>query len=362
MSDKNNISPVPHPALLAIFQKRIDGDDALLGLARLRFKEAGLGTEFYAETPDKLDWLLRFKPTPETPAVAHLPREIDLFDDRSHRLILDFATRFKERILGLVIHDQIEIATRLDDYVAALEDLDRKLKNVERGPYLFVEYAVGLEPGLFLNLFESIRDLKRVSACVDIGHIGIWQVKAAYSRNHPEEDVCALTPHDQRLKDVMEDVESAVRSALPLVLRVIRALGKLKKPLHVHLHDGHPLWTFSPFGVSDHISFLNEIPIPFEYKGKRSLPLMFGRSGLTEILTKLLESFDPDCLSLTLEIHPDEGRLSLGDSSYLFDHWEDKTNAEKMNYWLSVLLQNHQYLLETLRSCEKTCVRSTFSC
>ena len=69
----------PKPPVLGLFQKRIDGDDALLALARLRFKEAGLGTEYYAETPAQLDALLQFKPTPETPAVAHLDRGLDLF-------------------------------------------------------------------------------------------------------------------------------------------------------------------------------------------------------------------------------------------------------------------------------------------
>lgn len=43
------------PRILALFQKRIEGDDALLQLAGLRFKEAGLGTEFYAETTAELD-------------------------------------------------------------------------------------------------------------------------------------------------------------------------------------------------------------------------------------------------------------------------------------------------------------------
>jgi hypothetical protein len=50
MLHKKNIGSVPYPPLLALFQKRIDGDDALLHLAGVRFKEAGLGTEFYADT------------------------------------------------------------------------------------------------------------------------------------------------------------------------------------------------------------------------------------------------------------------------------------------------------------------------
>jgi hypothetical protein len=40
------------------------------------------------------------------------------------------------------------------------------------------------------------------------------------------------------------------------------------------------------------------------------------------------------------------GSRSLGDASLLFDHWVDKTGAERTNYWLSVLQQNHQLLTE----------------
>ena len=35
-----------------------------------------------------------------------------------------------------------------------------------------------------------------------------------------------------------------------------------------------------------------------------------------------------------------EGRLPLADTAWLFRHWCDTTNAERMNYWLSVLSDN----------------------
>jgi hypothetical protein len=45
-----------------------------------------------------------------------------------------------------------------------------------------------------------------------------------------------------------------------------------------------------------------------------------------------------------LEIHPTEGRfLPLGNTSHLFNHWQIKSNAEQMNYWLFVLLENHSF-------------------
>ena len=351
LAQKNN--SVPYPRLMALFQKRVEGDDALLHLANLRFKEGGLGTEFYAETPEELEWLLRFRPTPEATAVVHLFRGINLFEEESVKLIMDFAESFKDQVFGLVIHDQIEIATRFEDYLSALRKMESRTKEVEGGPYLFIEYAVGLEPELFIKLFKAILDLKRVSACVDIGHIGLWQARTDYSRNHPGKDVCAITPHDPELPELIEDVKAAVRSALDAVLYVIQALGHLGKPLHFHLHDAHPLSTFSLFGISDHLSFLDEIPIPFEYKGKKSLHPMFGPSGLLRIITESLQLLGPNRVSFSLEIHPTEGRLPLGDAPYLFNHWKDKGNAERMNYWLSVLLQNHQLVSE---ACEKDLV------
>jgi len=330
------------PRLLALFQKRIEGDDALLHLANLRFREAGLGAEFYAENPAELNWLLGFRPTPESAAVAHLSRELNILEETHRNLVLDFASAFGSQVFGLVIHDQPEAATQKEDYLAALRDIGTRLERIRNSPLLYVEYAVGLEPGLFVEFLQALRDRGRVSGCVDIGHIGLRQARSAYSQRHPGTDICNLTLQDPELPLVIEDVQTAVGSALRVVLDVIRTLGRMGKPLHFHLHDGHPLSTASPFGVSDHLSFLEKIPIPFEYRGRCSLDLMFGPSGLAEIVTESLRLLGPERVSFSLEIHPGEGRLPLGDAAHLFDHWADKTNAERMNYWLSVLWHNCQ--------------------
>jgi len=342
MRNTKHISPVSRPRLLALFQKRVDGDDALLQLASLRFKQGGLGTEFYAETPEALKRLLPFKPTPETPAVIHLPRGINLLEEASRNLIMDFTARYKDQVFGLVIHDQVEIATHFDDYLAALRKVARRSKKIQGTPYIYIEYAVGLNLEVFIHLFNTIADLGRVSSCIDIGHVGLWQARAAYARNHQGKDVCAMMAKDPDLPERIDDVQMAVESAPDAVIRVIQALAQLEKPLHFHLHDGHPVSHLGPFGIADHLSFLEKVPIPFEYKGKRHLDPMFGPLGLSRILNAALERLGPDRVSFSLEIHPTEGRLPLKDASYLFDHWQDKTNAERMNYWLSVLLQNHE--------------------
>lgn len=338
----------PHPAILALFQKRIEGDDALLDLAGLRFKEAGLGAEYYANTPEELAALLGFLKSFKGPSVVHLSRDINVLEEGSRAIISDFAVRFRGQISGMVVHDQPELASSPDDYIAAVRELGRRLKAIEGGPMLFIEYAVFLDPGVFLGFFRRIKDIDRISACVDIGHIGIKQARDTYFLKHPGEDVCAVHPDDPRLPELIGDIQDAAASALPAVLKVIKELGKLKKPVHFHLHDGHPLSTFSPFGVSDHLSFLQEMPIPFEYHGNRSVPLMYGPSGLSKIVRTALESPGPELVTFTLEIHPVEGREELGNAAYLFDHWQDKGNAERMNFWLSELVRNQRLLLSFL--------------
>ena len=337
------------PPILALFQKRIDGDDALLQLAALRFKEAGMGPEFYAEAPDELAGLLKFMPPTGTTATVHLPRGIDLFEENGRRRVLDFAKTFSGRLFGLIIHDQIEIATRFDSYLTILQSMESRLKEIPGSPYLFIEYAAGLDPDVFIDLFRAAHGLELVSCCIDIGHIGIRQARRVYSRKYPGKDICSLKPHDPALPEVIADVEEAVAAGPVEVLRVIREVGLPGKPLHYHLHDAHPLSTFSPFGVADHLSFLNKIMLPFEYSGKRSLDLMFGSSGLSAIVAESLELIGPGHVSFSLEIHPTEGMLPLGDASKLFCHWRDKGNAERMNFWLSVLCENHQLVLNACK-------------
>jgi hypothetical protein len=338
---------------MALFKKAVDGDDALLHLAGLRFREVGLGPEFNADTPMELEWLLRFKPAAQARAVVHLSRDIDLLDKEGQMLVMDFAQRFNDQIFGLVVHDQVEIATRLDDYLSALGKIESGLSETKASPYLFIEYTAGLEPELFVKLFKEIRDLRLVTGCVDIGHIGLWKARKAYFGRHPGKDVCAITPWDPELPEVIEDVEDAVRSALGTVLDVIGAFAHVGKAVHFHLHDAHPLSTLSPYGVSDHLSFLDEVPIPFEYKGKKSIPLMFGPYGLAKIVTESLLLLGPERVSFSLEIHPAEGRLPLGDAAHLFGHWQDKTNAERMNHWLWIILRNHALLSE---ACTRTLI------
>jgi hypothetical protein len=150
-----------------------------------------------------------------------------------------------------------------------------------------------------------------------------------------------LSLTDPRLPEVADQIQAATQSALRAVLDLIYRIGAVGKPVHFHLHDGHPLIN----GLSDHFSFFTRFPVPFEVEGRYSLPALFGADGLAAVLDAAMRSGPFWSPSFTLEIHQVDGRLPLDAASELFTHWQDLTNAERMNYWLDVLANN--YLLAT---------------
>src|SRR5437879_4110115 len=69
-------SSPPRPLALGLFEKRIDGDNCLMELARRRFQQTGMGAEMHACTPDQLDWLMKFRPE-DVAVVVHLARDFN---------------------------------------------------------------------------------------------------------------------------------------------------------------------------------------------------------------------------------------------------------------------------------------------
>jgi hypothetical protein len=68
--------------------------------------------------------------------------------------------------------------------------------------------------------------------------------------------------------------------------------------------------------------------------------MRYGPAGLAAIVAAATAAIGLERVSFTFEIHQVEGRLPAGDTAGLFAHWQDLTNAERMNYRLSVLAQN----------------------
>jgi sugar phosphate isomerase/epimerase len=330
--------------LHALFYRRVAGDDALLQLAGLRFAQTGLAAETYADSPGELEHVLQFVPPhPRLPTV-HLNRGINLLNEQSRATVMEFATRFAGRVGGLVVHDQRDMGDQTDRLLTVLRDLNARLCELQGAPLVFLEYAAHLEPAWFVELAEKLQDAERVSVCIDIGHLGLKQASARFARRYPGLSLRDLSTGDARLPELAAYVQDAVGGAVGDVIDVIRSIGRLGKRLHFHLHDAHPLIQ----GLADHFSFLIRLPIPFSYQGRRSLTMMYGPGGLAAILSAAIEAGGLQQVSFTLEIHQVEGRLPLGDASPLFTHWSDTTNAERMNYWLSVLSENALLASQTI--------------
>ena len=320
----------------ALFQRRVDGDDALLKLAGLRFAQMGAAAEVYADTPDQLDYVLPFVPAHARLPIVHLSRGLNVLHRRDRTVVREFADRFAGRVAGLVVHDKREMGAQTESLLAGMRELNAYLCERPDGPLVFLEYAAGLDRGWFVEVAERLQDAERVSCCIDVGHVGLRQAVARFADSHPGLDLKKLGPTDDRLPDLIADIQDAVGSALPHVLDVTRSLGRLGKHVHFHLHDGHPLVP----GLRDHFSFLTRFPLPFSYQGRRSLSMMYGLEGLASIVSTAIDACPPQAVSFTVEVHQVEGRLPLADAAWLFSHWQDPTNAERMNYWLSVLSDN----------------------
>jgi len=341
--DRRDAGQAPD-CVYALFQQRVDGDEALLRLAAFRFAQMGVAAELYADTPDRLEQVLRFVPPHPRLPIVHLDRSLNLLHSRDRALVQEFAERFAGRIAGVVVHDKREMGAQTDRLLAGMRELNDHLRQRPAGPLVFLEYAAGLDRGWFVDVAERLQDAERVSCCIDVGHIGLRQVAARFGDRHPDVDLKKLGVADPRLPDLVADIQDAVAAALPHVLDVIRSLGQLGKQVHFHLHDGHPLVP----GLRDHFSFLTRLPIPFSYQGRQSLSMMYGPAGLASIVRTAIDACPPQRVSLTAEVHQVEGRLPLADAASLFARWQDTTNAERMNYWLSVLSDNALLMADSI--------------
>lgn len=323
----------PLPGIRGLFQQRVAGDGALLQLTRLRFCQAGMPAELYADSHEELEYLLGLVPPHPTLPTVHLNRRLDLLDSSARETVAGFIDRFHSRISGFVLHDRRQMIGHEDALVAAL----RELGDRESGPMVYLEYAAGAPLDWYLDVAHRVAAVARVSCCVDSGHVGLAEVRRRLAAG-PGGRAATFSLADVALPYHVDRVQEATRAGLPAVLELIAELAPLGKTVHFQLHDGHPAVT----GLSDHFSFLTRFPIGFDYHGACSLEPMFGPAGLSAMIHQAVNRCGIQQLSLTLEIHQAEGRLPIGpDAAELFRHWMDLTNAERLNYWLSVIAENH---------------------
>ena len=320
--------------------EHIPGDEALMRLAQARFTDAGLGAEFYTAHPEQVAEWVQYRPSGSR-SMLHLPREADVTNPDSHALIRSFAKTASGQFYGMNLHDSPRMAEYPAAAAAALRAMDAELARIPDCPLLFVEYACGLTPDEFARVFEQTRDLQHILCCIDVGHVGIRAIQRAYG----DDAVCSLDPDGQELP--WERIANAVKQALPTVLELIERIGALGRPLHLHLHDGHPLSTLSRYGVSDHLGFEQFLRGAARPDGVRLFGGMFGPNGLREIVNAARQVCSDEHLSMVIEVHPQEGCAPLGPHEHVFGHWRDHTQAERMNHWLDIILRN-TYLLRSM--------------
>ena len=236
--------------------------------------------EVYAENPDQLEYLLRFVPENDTLPVVHLNRSADLLRQSGRDLVESFASRFPGRVAGLVVHDKAAMAERLPEVLATMRALGTPSPGHAGRPMVYLEYAAGLPVDLFAALGEQLADVDRASLCIDIGHVAVQHARGVRLSSSSDAHWSNLSLTDPRLPEVADQVEAATRSALQVVLELISRVCTIGKPVHFHLHDGHPLVP----GLSDHFSFLTRFPVPFEVAGAYALPPLFGPDGLAAVL------------------------------------------------------------------------------
>lgn len=329
--------PAAPPPVRGLFVQPVSGDGALLRLARLRFAQAGMPAEVYAGSSEQLENMLRWAPDSPVLPTVHLDRGIDVRTEDGRAAVERFQSRFAGRVAALVVHDKAGMAEAIPDVVAALRSLGGRTDR----PTVYLEYATGMDLGLFAGIGEQLQDVEGVGLCIDTGHVGIRQARSRFALLHPGLPLGELTTDDPRLPELVGEVQDATAAALPALLRLIDATAEFGVPVHYHLHDGHPLIP----GLSDHRSFLYRLPIPFVHDGRCSLDPLYGPAGLATILHAAVQAGAAHLPSFTLEVHQAEGRRPLEDAAGLFRHWRDITNAERMNYWLSVVTAN--YILAT---------------
>src|SRR5215468_7602564 len=120
------------PLTMGLFEKRIAGDDSLMQLAKLRFQQAGMGTEAVASNPEQVERALQFRPWPDAPVVVHLPRDWNVADGNCQQRVEELARRFAGRVHGFVLHDHPQLAAQPREYAQATQALDSKLRQIDQ--------------------------------------------------------------------------------------------------------------------------------------------------------------------------------------------------------------------------------------
>lgn len=324
------------PGINGLLNYHIEGDDALLYLGRDRYERAGMGAEIHPSNPDHLSQILKVLPNGRSSTV-HLPYSVALDHDDTD-IIRDFVFAGGSEISGYVLHDTMLYREDLDKGLEYIKKLSGKLQGKSDG-VVYVEYAVGLPFEVYYDLAQKIKDLPNIGVCIDIGHLAINATVADFYKKHPSIYVRDLKPDSDMSMETYHKIDESVCNGRRDSFSIIEALCKVGASVHFHLHDGHPMSTFSPYGVCDHLPFFWEIPTFLPEVG--SIGGIYGILGLRRVLEIALGNISDEKLTFTLEIHPQPGQKELDiELLQYFSNWTDLTNAKSMNFWMDLVIQN----------------------
>jgi len=217
-----------------------------------------------------------------------------------------------------------------------------------RRPDAISEYASGIEPELFRRSPAGARGAARVSGCIDIGHVALWQTARRFAQLCPAK-TRSRCGSPCKLEAACRPPARRRRGPQPCRAAPPRNSWRLAaKPLHFHLHDTHPSGAAAPSGISDHRSFSSRSSC--RARCRRSSIRPSSDWPARPAAARRRESRREQQLSFTLEIHPADGRARWPSDSDLFRHWTDHGNAERMSHWLQTLERNAEAFRRRLRS------------
>jgi len=119
-----------------------------------------------------------------------------------------------------------------------LQELGGRLEREKNFPFLFLEYAAGLEPAWFVEVMEGASGRpSHGSAAASTSAMSASAACTSFAHQHPGLELWTLSAEDDRLPALATDVQRAIETALPTVLEMSARSGRWQA-LALHLHDG----------------------------------------------------------------------------------------------------------------------------
>lgn len=278
--------------IVGIFADRIPGEDKILELQKSRYEEMGIGAEMYCRSPEHLEHLLKFKPKNKNITTAHLPYELSLLKENNIK-------KYNNNLYGFIIHDH-------GNYYSNLNGLKHALNKISIKPIIFIEYAAFASLDQFRELFELIKAIDNISICLDTGHLALRIVYDIFKEKSGD-NIFDYREDGTKFKDLekaLPKIKESVKETAPRLVDYVASFAGKGKPIHLHIHDAHPLSKTFPSSLSDHQSFFGLAKIKLNDQETIELPKLIGIEDLKQIL-----SHD---FSVNIEIHPDYSREELG--------------------------------------------------